>query len=350
MQDAIFMWLTDADKWRSAQDGLAEKVGLTPQIAAFERLKRLTNGNGQAEARRLIVEGRLPYEVVTGVLKPDIDTWRELVGQMPYLALLRHLNTLQRAGVLRDADFAGRVAERLSNRETLRRARVLPFQLFMAYRMFEPVDGAEQWVTNALADALEASFVNMPDLGDVCIAPDVSGSMSGRLSAHGKTRFADVAGIFAAALVKSTPTARVLPFREHVVEVKLNARDSLTTMAERIAQLVSGGTAVSAPVSYLLDHKVKVRTFIGITDNIEWAADQSGNLGFLPTWHKYKERIAPQARAFLLTIAPYRHAVAPTDEPGVHTIYGWNDSVLKYIGLTLEGLDGQVEAVRGIEL
>lgn len=345
VQDAIFMWLTDAGKWQSA-----EKQALTPQIAAFERLKKLTNGNGQAEARRLIAEGRLPYEVVTGVLKPDIETWQALMRQMPYLALLRHLNTLQRAGVLADGQAARYVAERLANEEALRRARVLPFQLFMAYRMFAPVDGNEQRVANGLADALEASFVNMLELGDVCIAPDVSGSMSGCLSARGKTRFADVAGIFAAALVKSTPTARVLPFREQVVDVKLNARDSLTTTAERIAQLVSGGTAVSAPVSYLLDHKVRVRSFIGITDNIEWAADQSGNLGFLPTWRKYKERIAPDARAFLLTIAPYRHAVAPTGEPDVHYIYGWNDSVLKYIGLMLEGLDGQVEAVRAMEL
>ncbi|MBN1310908.1 MAG: TROVE domain-containing protein [Anaerolineae bacterium] len=345
VRDAIFMWLTDAEKWQST-----EKQALTPQITAFERLKRLDNGNSQAEARRLIDEGRLPYEVVTGVLKPDVETWRVLMRQMPYLALLRHLNTLQRAGVLADGEAARYVAERLSSEEALRRARVLPFQIFMAYRMFEPVGGSEQQVANALADALEASLVNMPTLDGICIAPDVSGSMTGQLTRQGKTRYADVAGIFAAALFRASPNARVLPFRERVVETRLNQRDSLMTTAERINQLVSGGTAISAPISYLLDHKVMVSSFIGITDNIEWAADQSGNLGFLPTWHKYKNRVAPDARAFLLTIAPYRHAVAPTDEPDVHYIYGWNDVVLKYIGLMLEGLDGQVETVRAMEM
>jgi 60 kDa SS-A/Ro ribonucleoprotein len=347
VQDAIFMWLADAEKWK---DGLADKQALTPQIAAFEQLKRLDSTNGQEQARQLIDEGRLPYEVVTGVLKPDLETWRALMRQMPYLALLRHLNTLQRAGVLADGEAARYVAERLSNEEALRRARVLPFQIFMAYRMFEPVDGTEQQVANALADALEASFVNMPALDEVCIAPDVSGSMDGRLTGQGKTRFADVAGIFASALFKSSRSARVLPFREHVVGVKLNVRDSLMTTAGRISQLVSGGTAISAPVSYLIEHKMKVHSFIGITDNIEWAADQNGNVGFLPTWRRYKEQVAPQARAFLLTIAPYRRAVAPKEEPGVHYIYGWNDSVLKYIGLMLDGLDGQVEAVRAMEL
>lgn len=347
VQDAIFMWLTDADKWQST-----EKQSLTPQIAAFEQLKRLdhSNGGGQEQARRLIDEGRLPYEVVTGAIKPDVETWRALMRQMPYLALLRHLNTLQRAGVLADGEAARYVAERLSNDEALHRARVLPFQIFIAYRMFEPVNGDEQLIANALVDALEASFVNMPALDGVCIAPDVSGSMSSNLSAQGKTSYADVAGIFAAALFKASQTARVLPFREHVIDVKLSPRDSLMTTTGQINQLVSGGTAVSAPISYLLERKVKVGTFIGITDNIEWAADQSGNVGFLPTWRQYKERVAPEARAFLLTIAPYRHAVAPENEPDVHYIYGWNDTVLKYIGLMMEGLEGQVEAVRAMEL
>jgi 60 kDa SS-A/Ro ribonucleoprotein len=103
-------------------------------------------------------------------------------------------------------------------------------------------------------------------------------------------------------------------------------------------------------VSHLLDHKVKVDTFVGITDNIEWATDQSGRLGFLRAWTEYKQKIAPQAKAFLITIAPYRHAVAPQDAPGIHYIYGWSEAVLRYIALVLTGLSGQVEAVRALEL
>jgi 60 kDa SS-A/Ro ribonucleoprotein len=142
----------------------------------------------------------------------------------------------------------------------------------------------------------------------------------------------------------------VLPFENRVVNVKLNARDTVMTTADKLARIGGGGTAVSAPVSYLLGKRVKVDTFIGITDNIEWAVDQSGRHGFLPTWMEYKRRVAPEAKAFLITIAPYRHAVAPSDTPDVHYIYGWSDAVLKYIALSLEGLAGQVEAVRDIEL
>ena len=89
-----------------------------------------------------------------------------------------------------------------------------------------------------------------------------------------------------------------------------------------------------------------MKALLGITDNIEWATDQSGRHGFLPTWRAYRQRVAPEAEAFLITIAPYRHAMAPGGEPGVHSIYGWSEQVLRYISLMQGGLAGQVEAVR----
>lgn len=355
VQDAIFMWLTDAEKWH----GIANKTELTPQIDAFEQIKRLdlsaTNGTApdQTALRELIAAGRLPYEIVTGVTKPDIDTWAELMRQMPYFALLRHLNTLQRAQALANGEHAQYVAERLTNKEALQRAKVLPFRLFMAYQMFQPGAPVERQIAEALVDAMEAAFVNLPDLGGrVCIAPDVSGSMGGRISGQSKTRYIDIAGIFASAMLKASPNALVLPFEHDVVTVKLSARDSIMTTADKLARIGGGGTAVSAPVSYLLKAKpdTAIDTFIGITDNVEWATDRWGNQGFLPTWNEYTGKIAPNAQAFLVTIAPYRHAVAPQETPNVHYIYGWSDSVLKYIALSVNGLAGQVESVRAMQL
>jgi 60 kDa SS-A/Ro ribonucleoprotein len=133
--------------------------------------------------------------------------------QMPYLALLRHLNTLQRAGVLAFQTNAEYTAERLTNAEALRKAKILPFHLFTAYRVFDAKTPAEQMVSEALIAAMDAAFVNLPDLGGtVCIAPDVSGSMSGFIAKMTKVRYIDIAGIFAAALLKANPRALVLPF------------------------------------------------------------------------------------------------------------------------------------------
>ncbi len=343
VQDAIFLWLADRAKWNQPQ-----MRALTPQIDAFERLKTTSD---QQAARALIAEGRLPYEVVTGVIKPDAETWTELMRQMPYMALLRHLNTLQKADVLRERDNAAYVVDRLTQPDALRKAKILPFRLFTAYRLFEAQTPSEIRISETLVEAMEAAFVNLPDLGgSVCIAPDVSGSMGGFIASMSKVRYIDIAGIFAGALLKTNREALVLPFENRVVPVKLSAHDSLMTTADTLASIGGGGTAVSAPISYLLDRRIVVDTFIGITDNIEWATDQSGRLGFLPTWNEYKERVAPGAKAFLLTIAPYRHAVAPSSAPDIHFIYGWNDSVLSYITLTRQGLSGQVDRVRGMDI
>lgn len=344
-QDAIFKWLVDSKAWLADEDARER----TPQIDAFERLKRV-EGN-QEVARALITEGRLPYEVVTGVFRPDRETWVSLMQQMPYFALLRHLNTLQRADVLSEEANATYVAERLSNADALRKAKVLPFRVYTAYQQFTPARPTERRVQEALIDALEASMANMPNLGErVVVAPDVSGSMSGRISGRSVTRYIDIAGIFTAALLKSTPDAIILPFENDVVDVKLSARDSAITTAEKLARVGGGGTAVSAPISRLLAKRIPVDTFIGITDNVEWARDSYGNQGFLPTWYAYKEQVAPEAKAFLLTIAPYRHAVAPESAPDVFYTYGWNDSVLRFITMQIEGLAGQVETVRAMSL
>ncbi|HLA45331.1 MAG TPA: TROVE domain-containing protein, partial [Aggregatilineales bacterium] len=347
-QDTIFTWLTDREKWMESG-----KQGLTPQINAFERIKRLNlnAADAQALARSIIEEGRLPYEVVTGVIKPDVATWMALMRQMPYFALLRHLNTLQGAGVFKDGENAYYAAERLIHEKAIHGSKILPFRLFMANRMFTPQTAVESLISDALLQAMDTAFANLPDLpGDICIAPDVSSSMSGQTEARSKTQFIDIAGIFAGALVKKTQKALVMPFHTGVRDVQLSRHDSVMSNAQKIRQLMGGGTAISAPISEMAARKTKVDVFIGITDNEEWAVDHHGEFGFLNTWREYKRRFAPEAKAFLLTIAPYRHAVAPKDEPDVHYIYGWSDSVLKYISLTLSGMENQVEYVNNMEI
>ena len=58
----------------------------------------------------------------------------------------------------------------------------------------------------------------------------------------------------------------------------------------------------------------------------------------------------PNAKAFLITIAPYRDAVAPRGEKGVRFIYGWSDQVLEYITLSLDEGQTQVQAIEAMSL
>lgn len=345
-RDALFLYLTDRQKWRERYG--ERSAELLPQVAALELLKQAEDG---AAVRALIERGRLPYEVVTGATQPDAATWSYLVRQMPYLALLRHLNTLQRAGVLAEAETVAYIVERLASGEALRKARVLPFRLHAAWAVFTPTTELERRVEQALEQALERAFVNLPALpGVVAIAPDVSGSMSGSIGGSSRVRYIDIAAIFTGALLRASPGALVLPFETDVVEIELAAQQPLIETVARLATIGGGGTAVSAPISQLLARRTAVDVFIGITDNVEWATDGHGNSGFLPTWRRYRQTVAPGAQAFLITIAPYPHAVAPQDEPGVHYLYGWAEHVPAAIAQTLAGYSSQVAAVRRVVL
>ena len=185
------------------------------------------------------------------------------------------------------------------------------------------------------------------------LGPDVSGSMDNPISEKGSTRYIDVAGIFAGALLKRTSNSLVLPFEEEPVLFEdFSGRDDIMVTANKISRIGGGGTALGSPIEYLLDSNIKTDIFIGITDNEDWAYGQGcySSGSFLTMWHRYRKEINPHAVAFLVTIDPNRRASAPSSEKGVHFIYGWSDQVLKYIDLKLSTGVSQVESVEAIEL
>lgn len=335
-QSALFTWIDDPQAWRNACHD-----ELTPQIAAFETFKAAAKARDEARMIAAIREGKLPHDVVTGALPPSTAVWHALLNNLPYLALLRHLNTLQRVNVLNTR--ARFIANRLSDVEAMHKARVLPFQILQAYRAFRAENTRQEVIYSALESVIDSACDNLPPLaGRVCIAPDISGSMLG--SAQGSmTRYIDIAGLFAAALLRLSSDSLVLPFNHAVAKITLDRHASVLYSTEAIAAHCNGGTALSAPISALIAARQVVDTFIGITDNEEWGVDSYGNHGFWQTWQTYKKQVAPHAKAFLLTLAPYNHAVAPAKAQDVYFIYGWSEQVLSYISLMSAGMHHQLD-------
>lgn len=343
-----FAWLV------RGKSGLGENQDSLPQIRAFEALKRATT---EEEQVRLVRDGKLPFEVVVPVAKPSTAVWSELLLHAPYMNLLRNLVTFTRHGVFKEESHVGHAVKKLTDPQGVRHSKVLPFRFFNAWKEYSKVEGFEPRIADAIRRACEISFENVSSFGDrtVCVAPDVSGSMSGQVSDKGTTRFIDIAGIFAGALMKRIEgRGIVLPFEEKVVtNTSLSFRDDVLVTSEKLASIGGGGTAVGAPIQYLLDRKISVDVFIGITDNEEWCYGDVGYRtrgSFLSLWRVYKKNVNPNAKAFLITIAPYRDAVAPSTEKGVHFIYGWSDQVLQYISLTLEEGVTQTQAIEQLEL
>lgn len=318
-QQALFRYLR----------GQEANLSLIPQVEALEYLKR---AKVEAEQLYWIEAGRLPHEVVTGAIKPTKLIWEVLMEQMPIFALLRHLNTLDRAGVLGDRYCLDRVVERLTDQRALAKSRILPFRFATAFRQVK-----DEVIREALRSAVEYTFGSLPDLdGRTAIFLDISGSMNGE--------YLQIGSVFALALYKKTQGSSLFWLFDTTVEdAKPSRHDSILSQAERIR--ARGGTDTGAPVRKLLAEKQHVDQIIIITDE-----QQNSSSPFYEALAKYRAKVNPNAKAFVIDIAPYRSAMVPPEDANTFYIYGWSDTVLSYIAQASKGYGTMVERIEAIEL
>lgn len=310
------------------------------QISALEEMKKASD---ETRIVQLIKEARLPVEAVIGALKKTTPAiWEALIRSMPYMRLLRMLATLDKNGIFNKQENVDYVVQRLTDEKQIAYAKILPFRFYAAYMT---ATGLPLKVKDALNDALELSFINMPELkGDTMIAMDQSGSMGSSLTGSETIACKDIVGIFAAAMLRKNPETvkHIIGFESNAYPMSMSSRDSIMTNARK--SQANGGTFMEAPIKYMLDKSIKVDNMIYFTDNEEWG---EGMYTWLQT---YRKRINPNVKCFFVTLTPYGDKVAPNSDPNCHYIYGWNDKVLNYISLMSEGLGSQVETIRKVKL
>jgi 60 kDa SS-A/Ro ribonucleoprotein len=309
--------------------GQEANLALLPQVEALENLKKAATEEEQLE---WIQKGKLPYEAVTGAIKPSEAIWSSLLYQMPTFAMLRHLNTLHRAGVLEDKQHVDYVVGRLTDQKSLQKSKILPFRFATAFRQVKHPD-----LRDALRDAAELTFDNLPEIGErTAIFLDISGSMQGE--------YLEIGSVFALALYKKTQGSSLFwLFDTEVVDALPSRRESILDQAARIC--CGGGTDTGAPVRKLIEEKKKVDQIIIITDE-----QQNSGSPFYEQLRRYRSKVNRDVKAFIVDIAPYRHAMVPADDPLTFYIYGWSDSVLTFIAQSVQGYESMTEHVNTMNL
>lgn len=307
--------------------GKETPLGGLPQLAAFEALKRAETDD---ERIRWINEGKLPHEIVTGAIKPTKAVWNAILEQMPIFALLRNLNTMDRAGVLDERQAY--ISARLTDGEALRKSKILPFRFLSAYNEVQ-----KPWLKDALRQAVELTFDNLPNIdGRTAVFLDISGSMDGQ--------YLRIGSVFALALYKKTGGDSLFwLFNTQVGDAQPSRVDSILSQAERIRSF--GGTDTGAPVRALLGHPQPF-------DNIIIITDEQQNVGspFYRELLTYRQARNQSARAYVIDLAPYQSGMVPPSDKLTHYLYGWSDAILSYIAQSQRGYGDMVQAVRGMEL
>lgn len=320
----------------------------------MERVKR--NKRKAKDLKRIPVpavpEG-VPFQMLTA-LPLTAEQWAEIGRKAGWHMLRMNLNTFARHGAFDVKGFTEYVATRLADKEEIKRAKVFPYQLMAAYAMAEHVPAD---IREALQDAMEAAIANVPQIvGRVVVCPDVSGSMSSPVTGHrqGATsavRCIDVAALVAAAFMRANRSTRVIPFEERVVNLRLNARDTVMTNATKLAKIGGGGTNCSAPIEQLIAEKAKADLVVIVSDNESWidAKPRGRGTGLMLAWDKFKA-LNRNAKLVCIDIQPYA-TTQVVDRSDILNIGGFSDAVFEMIAKFAEGRlsashwVGEIEAI-----
>jgi 60 kDa SS-A/Ro ribonucleoprotein len=282
----------------------------------------------------------VPFQMLTA-LPISTKEWAQIARHAGWQMTRMNLNTFQRHGVFADEEMVELIANRLRDREAIRRARVFPYQLLAAYTAASNNAQIPRAITEALQDAMEIATENVPEIkGKVYIFPDVSGSMHSavtgfRQGATSAVRCIDVAALVAATILRKNPTAEVIPFESDVVKVALNPRDSIMTNANKLASLPCGGTNCSAPLRELNRYQSKGDVVIYVSDNESWIDTPfHGRFGGNATetmkqWNEFKSRNT-DAKLVCIDIQPYAHTQAK-ERADILNVGGFSDQVFTLV-------------------
>lgn len=270
-QDALYGWLLG-----KISDGRTKKARRLPELVReFENFKRaLLSGETDVDTPDV------PFQLLTGLELTD-NHWKGIARDAKWMMTRMNLNSFLRHGVFKDKKLTSKIADRLRDAELILKARQFPYQLMAAYKH---VDSAvPNNVVEALQDAMEIAIENVPAFPRrVNLVVDVSGSMGAPITGwygfghkHGgresKIRCVDVAGLFAAMIMRRNRDFRVLPVDTSVhAGMRFNPRDSVFTNAEKFRKLGGGGTALGEALR-VLNKDRETGDIIVISDNESWA-------------------------------------------------------------------------------
>lgn len=293
----------------------------------------------------------LPFQMLVN-LPLSAAQWAEVARRASWQVLRQGLNMFARKGVLDEPGMADHLAAVLADPARVRAARAMPYQMLATLRAlpveFPPVLRA------AVERAMELSVEAVPRIeGRVAVCPDVSGSMLQPVTGYRKgatstVRCIDVAALVTATVLQRNPRAKVLPFERQVRPITLDPRDTILTNAERLAAIGGGGTACSAPLTWLNARREAPDLVILVSDNESWIDAGQGGRGtaVMAEWNRLKAR-NPGARLVCLDLQP-RPTTQAVEREDVLNLGGFSDAVFGLIAEFAAGRAGPDPWVREI--
>lgn len=281
------------------------------------------------------------------------NTWESLIdsNRLGYMALLRNLRNIIDANV--SASHIDHVCAILSDKETVLRAKQLPFRFLSAYRELKEMNSIHiSLILNALEDAISASISNLKGFASetrVLVACDVSGSMQNPVSPKSKILMYDI-GLVLGMLLHSM-CRRVITgmFGDTWKIINVPTKCVLNNVNEFYKREGEVGYSTNGykVIDDLVHRKVVMDKIMMFTDCQFWDSQADGN-SLSISWSKYKT-IAPNAKLYLFDLSGYGQMPIDVRKNDVYLIVGWSDKIFDIMHAIDNGKSA-IEVIHQIKL
>lgn len=318
-------------------------------IAGFQAMQKATS---TSDVIRILGEyTSLPWETIPTQFLKNVDVWKTLFnnGQLRGQALVRNIVRLARYGAFQDMMFAAQYAAALTDEKMIEQTRLHPINFLNAavvYRDgqkktvksswgYESTERVKDWTTESvIADALDEGFHKsfktvVPAGKRTMLAIDVSGSM--RSDAMGlDLSCAQVSAAMAMTIARTEPAHIIRGFTSDgygyrnsgLTDLQISARTSLATAMKNVQRNNWGGTDCSLPMTWAMDNRVEVDTFVVITDNDTWA----GNIHPFQALKRYRKAMGIDARLAVLGVQATEFTIADPSDRGMMDFVGFDSN------------------------
>jgi 60 kDa SS-A/Ro ribonucleoprotein len=321
---ALYRWVT--------KDERSNELPIrTSKMLALQK-----DGTNVKQVLKYVNDFKLPWEAIPYQFLNDKEVLKSTLKNMPIGATIRQLGKLTAHGVLAPlSDEVDLVIERLTNEQSLAKARIHPVQILLAQKVYESghgVKGSLSWqadrrILQALEEVFYLAFKFVVPTGKkIAVAVDCSGSMTGGYyNNSGALSPAEIAAAMATVIINTEPKSVLMKFdtRAQIVNYPVSARVS---DIHRIVNNMSSGTDIACPINELINQNIKVDAIVLLTDSETWA----GNMHVTEAARNYVRRFGRTKFVNVAAVANFHTTLDPKDVNALEVI-GFDGTVPQVI-------------------
>ena len=303
----------------------AGDIGENAYLQAVEELKTAT------DKRRieLIKEFNLPREVLPTECLNSTKIWEALLEDMPMTAMIRNLGKMSSIGILKPLSKNEKLVKAaLTNSDNLKRARIHPFSLLLAYKnygMGRGFRGALSWDVNqsivgALEDAYYLAFNYVePSNKNFLFGIDVSGSMTWTIN-NTNISCAEASACLAMTSMRTEPNTYAFGFTNTFVDLGISPKDDLKSVYNKVQRSNFGCTDCAIPMLHATKNKLDVDVFVVLTDSETYA----GRVHPHKALEEYRQIMGKSAKLIVVGMTSNRFSIADPEDPHQLDIAGFD--------------------------